>query len=343
VAPATDADLAAAARAGDRAAFGTLVERHRPALLRTCRRALADPAAAAEVAQEAVLQALLGLPSLRDEGAFGPWLCGIGHNLARRSRRTPAPLPLELAPEPSAPGPEAREDGAQVLAAIAALPRGQRDAVALFYLADLSHLQIAARLGISVGAVKTRLHKARASLQTRLVDLRKDLPPMPASVPMHVADIRDTGGEDLWQSHIVVLQEDGGARRLPIWIGGPEATMLALRLHDVATPRPDTYRFAADLLGAAGVQLREVRVMRLADMIFYAQAVLEDGTAVDARPSDAINLALVTGAPVLVDGAVLAQAADSEREVGEELAAALASPRDGRVIAEEFRSRRSGG
>jgi bifunctional DNase/RNase len=83
--------------------------------------------------------------------------------------------------------------------------------------------------------------------------------------------------------------------------------------------------------------------MRLADMIFYAQAVLEDGTAVDARPSDAINLALVTGAPVLVDGAVLAQAADSEREVGEELAAALASPRDGRVIAEEFRSRRSGG
>jgi bifunctional DNase/RNase len=160
---------------------------------------------------------------------------------------------------------------------------------------------------------------------------------------MHVADIRDTGGEDQWQSHVVVLQEDGGARRLPIWIGGPEATTLALRLHDVATPRPDTYRFAADLLGAAGVQLRDVRIMRLADMIFYAQAVLEDGTAVDARPSDAINLALVSGAPVLVDEAVLAQAADCEREIGEELAAALASPRDGRVIAEEFRSRRSGG
>ena len=47
----------------------------------------------------------------------------------------------------------------------------------------------------------------------------------------------------------------------------------------------------------------------------------------------------MTGAPVLVDEAVLAQAADSEREIGEELAAALASPRDGRAIAEEFRSR----
>jgi len=86
-----------------------------------------------------------------------------------------------------------------------------------------------------------------------------------------------------------------------------------------------------------------VRVIRLADAIFYAEAVLEDGATVDARPSDAINLALVTGAPVLVDGAVLADAADSEREIGEELAAALASPRDGRAIADEFRGRAESG
>ena len=124
-----------------------------------------------------------GLSGLRDDGAFGPWLCGIGHNLARRTRRTPAPLPLEAAPEPAAPGPPDREEGARVRAAIAALPPGQRDAVALFYLADLSHAQIAARLGISTGAVKTRLHKARASLQTRLADLRRELPAMPSPSP----------------------------------------------------------------------------------------------------------------------------------------------------------------
>jgi RNA polymerase sigma factor (sigma-70 family) len=342
VAPPSDADLAAAARAGDRAAFGTLVERHRPALLRTCRRALGDPAAAAEVAQEAVLQALTSLPALREDGAFGPWLCGIGHNLARRTRRAPTPLPLEAVPEPAAPGPEERDDGTQVLAAIAGLPPGQRDAVALFYLADLSHVQIAARLGISVGAVKTRLHKARAALEIRLADLRKDPPPMPSTVPMHVADIRDTGGDDPRSCHVVVLEERDGARRLPIWIGAAEATSLAARLQDVERPRPDTYRFAADLLEAAGAQLREVQVIRLAEMIFYAEAVLEDGTTVDARPSDAINLALVVGAPVLVEEAVLAQASDSEREIAEELAAALASPRDGRAIADELRSRGGG-
>jgi bifunctional DNase/RNase len=229
-----------------------------------------------------------------------------------------------------------------VLAAIATLPRGQRDAVALFYLADLSHVQIAARLGISVGAVKTRLHKARASLQTRLADLRRDLPAMPSTVLMHVADIREAGGDAL-ASHVVFLEEDGGPRRLPIWIGKPEATTLAARLHAVDLPRPDTYRFAADLLAAAGARVREVRVVRLADAVFYAQAVLEDGASVDARPSDAINLARVTGAPVLVDEAVLAQAAEGEREIGEELAAALASPRDARAIAEELRARMTGG
>jgi RNA polymerase sigma-70 factor (ECF subfamily) len=98
-----DADLAAAARAGDRAAFGTLVERHQVTLLRTCRRALGDSGAAAEVAQEAVLQALTGLPALRDDSAFGPWLCGIGHNLARRTRRVPVPLPLDALPPFSTP------------------------------------------------------------------------------------------------------------------------------------------------------------------------------------------------------------------------------------------------
>jgi uncharacterized protein len=161
---------------------------------------------------------------------------------------------------------------------------------------------------------------------------------MPSTVLMHVADIREAG-DDALASHVVFLEEDGGPRRLPIWIGRAEATTLAARLHAVDLPRPDTYRFAADLLAAASVRLREVRVVCLADAVFYAQAVLEDGASVDARPSDAINLALVTGAPVLVEEAVLAQAAEDEREIGEEIAAALASPRDARAIADELKAR----
>jgi bifunctional DNase/RNase/predicted DNA-binding protein (UPF0251 family) len=273
---------------------------------------------------------------LRDDNAFGAWLCGIGRNLARRERRTPALLPLDGRSEPVTPSPRADEG---VWAAVAALPAGQREAVALFYLADLSHAQIAARLGISVGAVKTRLHKARAALQVRLADLRREPPAMPTSVPMHVADVRATGAEDQHGSHVVLLEEDGGPRRLPIWIGAPEAEALAVRLQEVELPRPDTYTFARSLLAAAGAELAEVRIVRLAEHVFYGQARLAGGTEVDARPSDALNLALVSGAPVLVEEEVLARAAESEQRLAKELAAALASPRDARAIAGEVATR----
>ena len=313
----TDAALVTAARAGDRDAFAALVQRHRPALLRVCRRALGQRGGAADAAGEAVVHALAGLPALRDDAAFGPWLCGIGANVARRARRMPPPLPLEGLPEPAVPGPEDRHDALWVRAAVAALPPGQRDAVALFYLADLPHAEVAERLGISVGAVKTRLHKARASLQGRLADLRKEPPTMP-SVTMRVADV--IAADPL---HIVLLEEAGGGRRLPIWIPPAEATWLAKRLREEDHPRPDTYRFIADLLAAARTTLREARIVRLAETIFYAEAVLEDGSAIDARPSDAINLALVAGAPIRVEEAVLADAAEHEAETAAMLDAAL--------------------
>jgi RNA polymerase sigma factor (sigma-70 family) len=303
----TDAALVTAARLGDRDAFAALAERHRPALLRACR-------GSADAAQDALLIAMTGLHGLRDDDAFGAWLCGIGRNLARRPpRETPAELPGEpVAPEQ--PDPLLR---GRVLAAVAALPPGQRDAVALFYLADLSHEQIAARLGTSVGAVKTRLHKARAALQVRLADLRREPPAMP-TVTMRVADVIAAA-----PLHIVLLEQEGGDRRLPIWIPPAEATWLAKRLRREDHPRPDTYRFTADLLEAVGATLREVRVVRLAETIFYAEAVLRDGTAVDARPSDAINLALVCGAPILVDEQVLEEAAKGEAETAAMLEEAL--------------------
>jgi bifunctional DNase/RNase len=61
-----------------------------------------------------------------------------------------------------------------------------------------------------------------------------------------------------------------------------------------------TYQFAASLVAAAGSAVRSVRVTAWDGRVFYAQVMLRGGAMVDARPSDAINLAAVTGAPVLV-------------------------------------------
>ena len=85
---------------------------------------------------------------------------------------------------------EAAQTAERVRAAIAALPAGQRAAVALFHLGGLSHAEVAGRLGTRPGAVKTRLHKARGVLRHELVDVHREEFPMPIAVPMSVADVR---------------------------------------------------------------------------------------------------------------------------------------------------------
>ena len=93
---------------------------------------------------------------------------------------------------------------------------------------------------------------------------------------------------------------EGDRRRARIGVGDAEATALAFSLQGQEFPRPMTYQLMASLLAAAGSGVRSVRVTAKTDGVFYAQVLLRGGTTVDARPSDAINLAAITGAPVFV-------------------------------------------
>ncbi len=112
------------------------------------------------------------------------------------------------------------------------------------------------------------------------------------------------------QQRVVFLREVSGERHLPIWIGPFEGEALALALEKIETPRPITFTFAARLLQAAGGRLREVRISRLVGDVFYAVAVVDGpagSTSVDARPSDALNLAVRMGAPIRTAPAVIEQ------------------------------------
>lgn len=317
-----DADLVAEARRGAREPFADLVTRHWDTAVFLAARVLGSPELARDAAQEAAIAAMTGLDQLRAPDRFGAWFCGIALNVARRwLRQLRAELPgLPDDRASAAPGPaeaaEAADLAARVRAAVAALPDGQRDAVFLFYLQGLSHREVAAELGISIGAVKSRLHQARAGLAPKLapmMDVRQERT-MPATEAVDWAEVavtgirRSDGDNILDRHHIMVLRERGGDRQLPIWIGPAEATALALTLEAAEAPRPFTYQLAASLVQAAGAQVGEVRITRLTAGVFYAAVTVHGpgGTQeVDARPSDAVNLALVAGAPIRVDSQLL--------------------------------------
>lgn len=331
----SDGALVLAALGGDKGAFGALLDRHRPMLLALCRRSLGDAEQAEEAAQEAALRTLLGLHRLRQADRFGAWLGGIGLNVCRsrlreRARDAWSWEALQggrLVQEPLdwRPGPEERAEAADLAArvrrAISELPRGQRSAVLLFYLSGLTHSETASELGIEVGAVKTRLHKARAALKRKLrttweAEMAVETGQGGELVEMRVADVRMKQSEgDRREKHVVVLEEIGGARNLLLWVGPHEGTAIALELEQVALQRPLTHAFAANVLQAVGGRLREVQISRLAEETFYATAVLEgpEGVrTVDARPSDALALTLIVGAPILVEPAVLVAAEMSD-------------------------------
>lgn len=111
--------------------------------------------------------------------------------------------------------------------------------------------------------------------------------------------------------HAVLLEEHEGERVLPIWIGRPEALALRLALCGHTTPRPLTWDLTARLLQAGGLRVERVVVESIRDFIFYATIVLCDAGEsheVDARPSDAFNLAVRLGAPVFVASELIDQA-----------------------------------
>jgi RNA polymerase sigma factor (sigma-70 family) len=314
--------LVTAATGGDKGAFAELLVRHRGTAQLLAARVLRDDDLARDATQEAAAVAFVSLARLRSPERFGAWLCGIALNVARRWRRElrehrPA-AELELVAQEPGPA-EAVESvlsGERVRRAVAFLAPGQREAVLLFYLQGLSHREVAAELGITVGAVKARLHQARRALVPRLApEIEPDMEEMTTmttTTDRHRVDVTIAGvhaGEDdpLRRPHVVVLRDAAG-RQVPIWIGPAEATALAISLESREMPRPMTYQLAAGLLDAAGARVTEVRITQFVEGNFYAVIVVEsrEGTReVDARPSDALNLAVVTEAPVRVDAAII--------------------------------------
>jgi len=326
-----DAQLVAAGLGGDDEAFAALAERHRHRAGAIVLAMLGDPAEAEDVVQEALLRAYTDLRRLRDPDRFGGWLCGIAVNLAKMQlRRRNGLLSLEAFAdrldlrETLAASPERELEGVELLLvvrrAVATLPAGQRDVLLMHYSDGLSCAEIGAHVGQSTGAVRVRLYRARRRLRAELAELaprmRKETKTM-IEFELYDVLVHAVPGEDApprltnERLRIVVLGEKGGEQVLPIWIGAGEGDALAWHRGGEATPRPLTSDLMASLLEATGGRVESVTISSLREKTFYALVrVGVDGRSqdLDARPSDALNLAVRVGAPIFVDEGVLAEA-----------------------------------
>lgn len=174
-----DRSLLERIRRGDTAAAGALFERHSPALLRFADRLLGDRTAAEEVTQEVFVKVITRAHQYDGRAEVASWLFAIAANACRdrrRKERRAAVIPLEAVAEPAHKGEGiesrllSRERRAAVRQALSELSEEQREALVLARYHGLPYSEIASVLGISVGAVKTRIFRAVETLKTRFTE-----------------------------------------------------------------------------------------------------------------------------------------------------------------------------
>jgi RNA polymerase sigma factor (sigma-70 family) len=162
---------------GDTEAFAGVVRRHGARLVALCTRMTSGRDVGEELAQESLARAFAGLGSYRGDSPFRAWLTRIAVNACRDWQKAGARAerPAEiLDPEAAAAGPDperaasGRELGSALDAAIARLPAANREAFVLFHVENVSYEEMKAITGVSVNALKVRVHRARQRLLLEL-------------------------------------------------------------------------------------------------------------------------------------------------------------------------------
>ena len=147
------------------------------------------------------------------------------------------------------------------------------------------------------------------------------------------------GLDSTTQSYVLVLQEKGGTRLLPIWIGQPEAESIVMQIHNIKRVRPLTHDLCKSLILGLGGSLRRVQITRVEKNTYYAELHINRGETVvqiDARPSDSIAIALRLAAPIFAAEALLSTM-EIEEQNGDVPSAPDASGEAGELSADQLK------
>ena len=173
-----DEDLVRRVGRGDPAAIQAMVARKLPRMLSLANRMLGDLAEAEDVAQEAMLRAWKQAPKWKPgQAKFDTWLHRVGLNLCYDRLRRRREIPTEAPPDRPDDGPApdrgliAAQTGARVDAAIALLPERQREAIILCHYQELTNIEAASLMSVSVDALESLLSRGRRGLRQTLADL----------------------------------------------------------------------------------------------------------------------------------------------------------------------------
>ena len=344
------ADLARRGQTGDKGAFGQLVERFQAEAYGLAYYHLGHREDALDVAQQAFLAAYLHLDSLADPARFGGWLARIVANECLRwhRRRRPA-LSLDvpaladlqdgqaMSPERAAEHGELHQD---LNRALLALPRPQRLALTLYYVAGMRYRQITEVVELPITTVKGRIQEGRKRLRRILGPTyeRRFTPRQPATAKqqsraivkeqvmaqLEELAIRYTSAGE--RAGFVLLKSQQSERYVAINLSGdqasailprsvPPGTGMGIQTHTsdvhVSDLRPaDDYRFFADLLASADVTVTSVDLdVAAGSREPQATVRVRQGTkesAVPASASQALALAAATDASIRAPAAVLA-------------------------------------
>ena len=128
--------------------------------------------------------------------------------------------------------------------------------------------------------------------------------------------------DPITQMPIIILRDPKSNSVLPIWVGIFEANAIALQIEKIASPRPMTHDLLKSIIGRLHAKVEKILVSDLRENTFYAKIFVQSNgrsMEIDSRPSDAIALALRTGAPIFVEETVIEKAknADLTKETGE--------------------------